>query len=319
MVKLYACLFTALMIVVSIAGCAVLRPGPVAVLQTRTETPPPPTSTPRPSSTPTTTPTITLTSTITPSPTLAQPQYPKDVINNSWGILDEGSFKKIGDEYVLARKVKDEGEEGDVIFRWDPRTGWRAVRSYWECGKSPLPGTYAPTGLISKERAELSTLQVQARACLLEVDSYPDPNYPEHALRGKLLFYDNQRNPHIYNFMSGGVSEDGRIARGVIAQRDNYKHVYRRQERDDLAQILRDYLDAGVKSTRQVDINYITKTASGWAFLTDHMKKYEEINKQLEKAIRTGRNFPEVQEDYFIYALVFDITPLPWSVVPKTR
>ena len=274
------------------------------------------------SRTPSPVPSATPTPTTEPTPTQTEipvPPFPEDVINNSWGILDEGSFKKVGDEYVLVRKVENEEEEGDVIFRWDPRTGWRSVRNFWECGKNPLPGTLAPTGLLRKEEEILSTFQVEARACLVEVDSYPDPNYPEYALRGKLLFYDNEKNPHVYNFMSGGILDDGRIARGVIAERDSYQHVYKRQERDELARILRNYLDAGVETTRQVDINYITKTMSGWSFLADHMEKYEEINKQLEKAIRTGRNFPEVQEDYFIYALIFDITPLPWDVVPKTR
>jgi hypothetical protein len=72
MVKLYARLFTALMIVIPIGGCAVFRPGPVAVLQNQTETPPPSTSTPRPTST--ATPTITFTPTPEPEICTLDPQ-----------------------------------------------------------------------------------------------------------------------------------------------------------------------------------------------------------------------------------------------------
>jgi hypothetical protein len=272
--------------------------------------------------TPSPVPSATPTPTTEPTPTQTEmpaPPFPEDVINNSWGILDENSLKEINGEYVLVRKAESEEEQGDIIFRWDPRTGWRAVRSFWECGKSPMPGTYAPTGLLRKEDQLSTSSQVQARACLLEVDSSPDPNYPEHAVRGKLGFYDNQKKLHVINFMSGGVLDNGDITRSAISQRSSRDHVGRLQDRDDLAMILQSYLEEGVKTTRQVDIDYISKQISDWTYLTEHTQKYEEINKQLENAIRTGRNFPEVPEDYFIYVLIFDITPLPWSIVPKTR
>jgi hypothetical protein len=273
--------------------------------------------------TPSPVPSATPTPTTEPTPTQTEmpvPPFPEDVINNSWGILDENSFIEIDGEYVLVRKVESEEEQGDIIFRWDPRTGWRAVRSFWECGKSLLPGTYAPTGLLRKEEEILGTHQLQARACLVEVDGYQDPTNPDHVLEGKLLFYDNQKNSHVINFKSGGISTNGFVIKGGIAKRINHDHVYKLLERNDLALALRDYLEEGVRTTRQVDVIILTGSdIERLSYLDNHMEEYRELNEQIVNAIRTGRNFPVVPKNYFLYVLEFDITPLPWSLVPRTR
>jgi hypothetical protein len=295
---------------------------------------PSPTSIPtvEPTETATITPTVKLsltpTPTITPTPEptatptdIPEPELPRELIDTSYGFLEEESaLQKDEDGNWVLKDVN-----GRTFYRWDPQENeWIDEKPlYWECGKNPMldlsPRPHLPTGLILREEKLLESSQVKARACLVEVDSYPDPNYPEHTLRGKIMFYDNQRNPHVYDFMSGGILDNGNVTKSATVERSLYQEVYRRQERDDLAQILEEHLDAGIETTRQVDVNYVTKLESGWIFLSGHTEKHRETYKKLERAIRYGKDFPEAPEDFFIYVIIFDIVPLPWEVVPRDR
>jgi hypothetical protein len=252
----------------------------------------------------------------TPTPTeIPAPEIPQELIDSSWGFIDENSLQKDGDDWVLASKR--EGWADWILLRWDPQSGeWIDERpDFWECGRWPMLKDSLPTYVMRKEwelAIEPGRGRAVARGCLVEINSYPDPFYPGETMRGKMLFYDNNKKAHIYDFMTGGLlREEVKVASAICQDTKGVCWVVYFEEALVLFQ---DYLEKGKTGTRQIDFNFYTRGDKKLMGIYDvplfhAVNKHSEHYQQLYQAILTGDNFPEPPEGFFIYALQFNITP----------
>lgn len=163
-----------------------------------------------------------------------------------------------------------------------------------------VDGRPLPTGRFGVEHNIGSgVVTADARACLTEVEGFTDPNFPSDAIRAKVVFYDTDGKPHEYPIMLGGTPDNGAQKKVGLCDAGSCT-IY---SISDALEALEGFF-ANENVTKQISINYMLRNNGPASPISEVIKLvnlHADFLLQLDEALRTGTNFPEAPEGFFLW------------------
>ena len=239
---------------------------------------------------------------VEPTPTPEFPPLPQEFLSQ----IPADKQYEIANGQVLV--------DGQVWFEMNSAGEWQDKRPlYWQCGPKTYPNSWGsveeeakilPTGLISNGEFGAYTYlkAITARACLTKLNDFPDPLFPDVAVRGKVVFFDLDGKAYEYSIMMGAVDNSGREHGLSIGTFTSEGRFYRGMSIKEALPILEKYYN--FNASKQVDIDFATKDGGAPWILGKYINQNRELTVQLIEALKTGRGFPEdVPEEFFLWII----------------
>lgn len=205
-------------------------------------------------------------------------------------VMNEGEDKVL--EFVDGRWVSDKLlylAAGKGYYTYDGEYVQR-----WKDYPRDIEGSALPTGIDGEPTREGEYNTQNLTAVLIGVIG-EDPNYPKTAIRAFIGFYDIQGVLHTYEMMVGNDEEEvvgfcSASSERVVCWLPNIREA---------EEMIVDWL----KTSKSYQFHFaatIYDNSDIQTGLTSDINRFADVHRELIEAIKTGDNFPEPSEGYFI-------------------